>query len=249
LIGNTDAMNKSKVLDVNEIKEISCFISQHVKNIKIITLFGSFATKGYGNDIDIVLVTAPWEKDIKELDSYIGRKIRPICQKYPIDYFVIPINLVERHTNSAFLKLINSTGRLLYMDKEIINKWIVDAKVDYEQSCYLFRGGYYKGSCYFALQSIEKFLKSKLLFFGWELQKVHSIVFLVSELRYYKYPIHGVDDDELAFIDSIYKSRYPGEDGLLPYGNPTKDETLKAVNIAYRIGTAIGQGLDKLIIN
>ncbi|MGR3302093.1 MAG: HEPN domain-containing protein [Candidatus Scalindua sp.] len=241
-------IRKPNVLDIKKIKEISHFISQNLENIKIIILFGSFATKGQGNDIDIVLVTAPWEKDIKELESYIGKKIRPICQKYPIDYFVLPLNLIEKHTNSAFLKLINTTGRLLYMDKEIINKWIVDAKIDYEQSCYLFKGEYYKGACYFAQQSIEKFVKSKLLLFGWELQKVHSIVFLVSELGYYKYTIQGVDDEELTFIDSIYKGRYPGEEGLLPYGNPSRDEALKAINITYRIGAEMGQKLEKLTI-
>jgi len=237
-------MKESRALDIKEIKEISGFITQHVDTVKIIILFGSFAAKGRGNDIDIVLITAPWEKDIKELDSDIGRKIMPICRKYPIDYFVIPLNLLEKHTNSAFLKLINSTGRLLYMDKEIIDKWIADAKTDYEQSCYLFKGRYYKGACYFAQQSIEKFIKSKLLLFGWELRKVHSIVFLVSELRSYKFTFRGVDDEELAFIDSAYKGRYPGEEGLLPYSNPSQDETLKAINIAYRIGAIMGQHLE-----
>ena len=239
-------MKKGVKADIENIKEIVQFIIKNLDNIKRIILFGSVAEKNTGNDIDLALVTTSWNGDLSELYLDVGRKIRAICQKYPIDYFVFPLNLLNNYKNSPFFKIINSTGRILYMDAESINEWISDAKLDYEQSCYLFKGGYYKGACYFAQQSLAKFIKFKLLYFGWELQKVHPIAFLISELRSYGFTITDVTDDDLTFIDSIYKSRYPGEQGLLPYGDPSKNDAQKTINIAYRIGTVMGQKLKKL---
>lgn len=236
-------MKEANKADIKNIKEIVHFTIRNLDNVKRIILFGSVAEKDRGNDIDLVFVTAPYYGDMKELYIDAGKKIRAICQKYPIDYFIIPHNLVDNYRNSPFFRIINNTGRILYMDTESINEWISDAKLDYEQSCYLFQGGYYKGSCYFAQQSIEKFIKSKLLYFGWELRKVHPIVFLVSELKSYGFIMTDVSDDDLSFIDDIYKGRYPGEQGLLPYGNPSKNDTQKAIFIAYRTGTAMGQKL------
>jgi len=241
-------MEKTNKTNISNIKEVVQFIIQNLDNVKRIILFGSVADKNNGNDIDLALVTAPWVGDIKDLYLDVGRRIRIVCQKYPVDYFIIPINLLnnENYKNSPFLRIINHKGRILYMDTESINACISDARLDYEQSCYLFRGGYYKGASSFAQQSIEKFIKTKLLQFGWELQKVHQIVFLVSELKSYGYTITDVTDDEVSFIDNIYKGRYPGEQGLLPYGEPSQDDAQKAINIAYRIGAVMGQKLEKL---
>jgi HEPN domain-containing protein/predicted nucleotidyltransferase len=238
---------KGKSVDIKDTKEIVQFIVRNLDNAKRIILFGSVAEKEKGNDLDLAIITTSWEGHLKELYYNVGKKICAICQKYPIDYFVIPVNLVEKYRDSPFLKIINTTGRLLYMDKESLNEWILDAKLDYEQSCYLFKGKYYKGACYFAQQSIEKFLKSKLFSFGWELKKAHTVVFLASELKSYGYPLADITDDELAYIDSIYKGGYPGEQGLLPYGNPTENDAERAISIAYRIELAIGRELTQNI--
>lgn len=239
-------MNNRDKSDIKNLKEIVLFIKTNLSNTKKIILFGSVAKKNQGNDIDLAIVTTPWNGDLRELYQEVGKKLKAICQKFPIDYFIIPVNIVDIFKDSLFLRSINNTGRLLYMDNDSINEWINDAKLDYEQSCYLFQGGYYKGTCYFAQQSIEKFLKSKLLFLGWELKKVHQIVFLVSELISYGYTVTSVDDDNMSFIDSIYKSRYPGEQGLLPYGDPSRDDARKAIGIAHSIGIEMGHELSEL---
>jgi hypothetical protein len=70
-------------------------------------------------------------------------------------------------------------------------------------------------------------------------------VFLASELKSYGYLLADITDDELAYIDSIYKGGYPGEQGLLPYGNPTRNDAEMTISIAHRIGLATGQGLNK----
>ncbi len=82
----------------------------------------------------MAIKTEPFIGNLKEMDLTTGKKLRPLRQRYPIDYFVIPINFIEKFKNSPFLKLINTTGMLLYMDKDSIDEWISDAKIDYEQS-------------------------------------------------------------------------------------------------------------------
>jgi len=36
-------------------------------------------------------------------------------------------------------------------------------------------------------------------------------------------------DPDAIFLNSIYKGRYPTEEGLLPYGEPTRADAEKAV--------------------
>ena len=44
-----------------------------------------------------------------------------------------------------------------------------------------------------------------------------------------------LSDEEIMFIDGIYRGRYPAEAGLLPLGDPSRADADKAVNIARRI--------------
>ncbi|MBI5309197.1 MAG: HEPN domain-containing protein [Planctomycetes bacterium] len=55
-----------------------------------------------------------------------------------------------------------------------------DAKDELDMALYLLKGGYYKGSCYHAQQSMEKSIKACLLAKGWELEKIHNIERLLS---------------------------------------------------------------------
>jgi hypothetical protein len=38
--------------------------------------------------------------------------------------------------------------------------------------------------------------------------------------------------DDAIFMNSIYRGRYPTEEGLLPYGEPSRNDTEHAVSIA-----------------
>ena len=44
-----------------------------------------------------------------------------------------------------------------------------------------------------------------------------------------------LSDEEVIFIDSIYRGRYPAEKGLLPLEEPGEDDAAKALEIAGRI--------------
>lgn len=38
--------------------------------------------------------------------------------------------------------------------------------------------------------------------------------------------------DDAVFLNSVYRGRYPTEEGLLPYGEPTEADARRALNIA-----------------
>ena len=38
--------------------------------------------------------------------------------------------------------------------------------------------------------------------------------------------------EDAVFLNSIYKGRYPSEEGLLPYGEPTEQDARRAVSAA-----------------
>ncbi len=232
-------------LNHKELNDIVKFIVRNVDNIRRIILFGSVAQKGFGNDLDLALVTGPWKSDLKELDLIVAKRIKEICTKFPIDYFILPVNLIENHKNSIFLRMINTTGQILYMDKESLNEWVADAKLDYEQAICLSNGGYYKGACYYAQQCVEKLLKAKLFHYGWELKKTHSILQLTAELKSFGFTVEDIKEEDLFFLDSIYRGRYPGEQGLLPYGNPSMEESERSLLIATKVGTAMDIKLGK----
>ena len=105
------------------------------------------------------------------------------------------------------------------------------AKDELDMASYLLRGGYYKGSCYHAQQSMEKSIKACLLAKGWELEKIHNVERLLSIAGDFGISIN-VSEDDAIFIDSIYRGRYPAEAGLLPLGEPSDSDAKRALCIA-----------------
>ena len=102
----------------------------------------------------------------------------------------------------------------------------------------LFNSGHYCGACFHAYQSVDKALKGTLLHAGWELERTHSLRKLAAIGKRY-----GVEEilteDDMDFIDSVYRGRYPAEEGLLPTGAPTREE-------AERIIQAVSQSLPQI---
>lgn len=57
---------------------------------------------------------------------------------------------------------------------------------------------------------------------------------LVSIAAEYKLTI-DLSDEEVVFIDSIYRGSHPAEKGLLPLGEPSEGDAARALDIAGRI--------------
>jgi HEPN domain-containing protein len=200
-----------------------------------IFLFGSVARKGVGNDLDLLVLVDEKGRSIRDIELLIHRSLKPYYSKFSIDPFVFSLSKwFEYHKKgSPFLHLLAREGKVLFM-KNIVEEWTRQAREELEMATYLLGGGYLKGACYHAQQAVEKAMKAGLFRKGWELEKTHSSARLAAigkDLKL-KFPLL---EDEITFMDSIYRGRYPAEAGLLPLGLPSKEEAERAVKIAEKM--------------
>ena len=115
-----------------------------------------------------------------------------------------------------------------------MEEWFKQAFDELNMAEYLLAGRYFRGSCFHSQQSIEKSIKTRLIKEGWELERTQNIERLISIGEKYNIKV-PLSDEEIVFIDNIYKGRYPAESGLLPFGEPSKLDAQKAVDLAKRI--------------
>jgi HEPN domain-containing protein/predicted nucleotidyltransferase len=200
-----------------------------------IVLFGSVAREGSGNDLDLLILIEDGERSIEDAGSLVQNSLKPYYKKFSIDPFILPLSKCREYQKrgSPFLHLISKEGRMLFM-KDIVAEWINQARDELDMAVYLLQGGYFKGACYHAQQSVEKAMKAGLFKKGWELEKTHSAARLAAigqDLRV-KFPL---SEEEIVFVDGIYRGRYPAEAGLLPWGSPTREEAEKSVNLAGKL--------------
>lgn len=204
-----------------------------------IILFGSLAKEGVGRDMDLLIVTDEKAGGALKLNLLLHKPLKKFYHNFAIDSFIISQPLLNEYyaKGSPFLRLVCREGRLLYM-KNAIREWFRQAQDEVKMAEYLFEGGFLKGACLHAQQSIEKAIKAMLLDKGWELEKIHSIERLAAIARDYRIRLR-ISDEEVVFVDSIYRGRYPAEVGLLPYGEPSKTDAEKIIKIARRIYKSI----------
>jgi HEPN domain-containing protein/predicted nucleotidyltransferase len=200
-----------------------------------IVLFGSVARNNIGNDLDLAFFADCPPENIEHLRKSINLRLRPFYDRFAVDPFVFSISTVFDYNRkgSVFFDRIFSEGKVLFM-KETFKQWKSLAKEDLSTAQYLFSGEYYRGCCYHAQQSVEKQLKALLMEKGWLLEKIHNIRRLTALCSQYDVKFDLTDDD-IDFMDSIYRGRYPAETGLLPMGEPTKQDAENAVRISQKI--------------
>ncbi|MCL4427676.1 MAG: HEPN domain-containing protein [Deltaproteobacteria bacterium] len=207
-----------------------------------ITVFGSVAKNGTGNDLDIFVITNGVSDQKEEYRSLYGA-LKKYRKKFGIDQFVIQADSFKKLYNagSPFLNLIAREGRVLYM-KEAVKEWFNQSKNELDMARVLLKAGYPQGACYHAQQSAEKAIKFILLKNGWELEKTHDIDRLLEIGKKLKIKL-AVPDEDVEFINSIYEGRYPSEAGLLPYGQPSDKDAERAVKIAADVYNNINKNL------
>ena len=198
-------------------------------------LFGSVAREGTGNDLDLLVLIDESVKPVEDYGSLIHQSLKPFYKKFSIDPFIVSLSKWHEYQKkgSPFLHLISKEGKVLFM-KDIVEEWVKQAREEFDMAEYLLQGGYFKGACYHAQQSAEKAMKASLFKKGWELEKTHSAARLVAigkDLRV-KFPL---SEDDILFVDSIYRGRYPAEAGLLPLGSPTGEDAIKSIKLAEKL--------------
>lgn len=124
-----------------------------------------------------------------------------------------------------------------YMKKET-EEWIKIALEEYKSALCLFNERLYRMVCYHAQQSVEKVLKAVLIENNVDVARTHNIIDLKNSITKIGYAIELSSEDAI-FLNSIYRSRYPANIGLLPLGEPTKEDAEKAISIAKPIIEAV----------
>ena len=218
----------------NQIQEAVEAIVSTIHPISIV-LFGSVATKGKGNDLDLLIVIDEKQASVPETQMLVHRCLSGCYSRFAVDPFVVALDALREVSSrkSPFLRMIVKEGRVLYM-KDADREWMRQAREEMDMADYLFQGKFYKGCCYHAQRALEKGIKSRLLGKGWELEKTHSVARLVAISREFKVRL-GLSDEEIFYMDRIYRGRYPAEEGLLPFREPSASDAEKAIHIAGRI--------------
>ena len=198
-----------------------------------IILFGS-RVEGKDNessDIDLVIVK---ETEKRPLDRRIEVETLLADRAVPIDIVVYtPDEMRNLYSmGSPFIEEIVEKGRLLYMRKATA-AWIKEAEEELESANVLVEHGRFKSACYHSQQSVEKGLKAILLEKGQRPERTHDIVELHRAVTKTGSD-SGLSMEDAVYLNSIYKGRYPTEEGLLPHGDPSRADTERAVLSAKR---------------
>lgn len=113
-------------------------------------------------------------------------------------------------------------------------EWVRIAEEELQSADLLFENGIYRMVCLHSQQAVEKVLKALLTEQEIEFRKTHNIVDLVALLKTQGLSVN-LNHGEAGFLNAVYRSRYPPEAGLLPNGEPTRDDANKALAIARRV--------------
>ncbi len=224
---------------IKELEEISERLIDRYDPDRII-LFGSRATDRYDKNSDIDLLV------VKDTDQTpLGRQIEVQSllsdRAVPIDIVVYtPEEMRYLYSvGSPFVEEIVEKGRLLYMRKAT-SAWIKDAEEELESATVLFDHGRYKTACYHSQQTVEKGLKAIIIEKGRKPERTHDIVDLYNTVGEMGLdPVLSMED--AVYLNSIYRGRYPTEDGLLPHGEPSRSEAEKALSAARRLVESVRQ--------
>lgn len=115
--------------------------------------------------------------------------------------------------------------------KKETKEWTKIAIEELQAAEYLFERSLYRMVCYHAQQAVEKILKAILTEHETEFSRTHNILDLRNAVEGIGYKIPIIDEDAI-FLNSVYRARYPSDLGLLPSGEPTREDANKALTVA-----------------
>ena len=196
-----------------------------------IILFGSraFGSADEESDFDLLVVK---ETDRRPVERRIEVERLLVDRDVPLDILVFtPREMWDLYAaGSPLIETVVESGRVLYMRKATA-AWFADAREEVETAAILFGHQKYRGVCLHSQQGVEKGLKALLLEVGLRPPRTHDILELLNLVgaggARTEIPL-----DDSVFLNSVYRGRYPTEEGLLPYGEPTEADARRALSIA-----------------
>ncbi len=207
-----------------------------------IILFGSRArgTATQSSDFDLLVIQSTPQRPI---DRRIAVEKALADRGVALDILVYtPEEMRYLHSiGSPLIEEVIETGRVLYMRKAT-EQWMADADEELASARILHKHGMARSVCYHCQQSVEKYLKALIIEKGDAPEKVHDIVELLRHAQRLGWTV-AMEMDDAILLNSVYKGRYPSEEGLLPHGDPTKADAARALKAA----TAVSDSVRRLV--
>jgi HEPN domain-containing protein/predicted nucleotidyltransferase len=198
-----------------------------------ILLFGSRATQGARSDSDIdLLIVKDTEVPPRERRAEVERLLAD--RALPLDICVYTPTELHRlfRLGSPFIEEVLDTARVVYMRKAT-EAWMREVAEEARMARLLTEGRFFRGACLHSQQTVEKGLKALILERGERPPRTHDVVELFNRVGALGYRF-AMSIDDLVFLNSVYRGRYPTDEGLLPHGEPTEGEAQQAVQTAER---------------
>jgi HEPN domain-containing protein/predicted nucleotidyltransferase len=207
-------------------------------NPERVILFGSHATGTARSESDVDLIVLK-ETDERPVDRRVRVESLLVDSALPLDILVYtPAEFRYLFAiGSPFIEEVIATGRVLYM-RRAAESWCAEAADELSSAHILFEHDHFKGACYHSQQCVEKALKALIVEKGERPERVHDLVSLAASARRLGWPVE-LSVDDAVLLNSIYKGRYPTEDGLLPYGEPTRADAERATAAADAVFRAL----------
>jgi HEPN domain-containing protein/predicted nucleotidyltransferase len=203
-----------------------------------IILFGSSAAGSVrdGSDIDLLIVK---ETDRRPLERSLEIEMLLSDRSVPLDLLVFtPLEIRRLYSaGSPLMEEIVENGRILYMRKAT-QTWINEATDEVQSARILLDHGKYRGACLHSQQGVEKALKALTVEKGKRPARTHDIVDLLQKAIADEWAVN-LPIDDAVYLNSVYRDRYPTEEGLLPHGEPAEEESRHAVDIAEKLVSQI----------
>ncbi|MGR3220020.1 MAG: HEPN domain-containing protein [Candidatus Anammoxibacter sp.] len=110
-------------------------------------------------------------------------------------------------------------------------EWVKIAVEEIESAKCLFGNSLFRMVCYHCQQGVEKLLKSILVEHKNAVPRIHNLLDLKNAVKELGFNT-PISDENTVFLNSVYRFRYPSDLGLLPWGEPGREDAQKAMDIA-----------------
>ncbi len=120
--------------------------------------------------------------------------------------------------------------------KKITEAWLRIAEEDLLMAEKAWELKIYRQVCFHAQQGVEKSFKALIIEKTGRIKRVHDLLELLGTLENLAISV-PIPVEEIDFLNRVYRLRYPPDFGLLPHGQPEKNDARRALEIAQAIFT------------
>lgn len=126
------------------------------------------------------------------------------------------------------------------MTKKLPELWLDYALDDLSSAEALLKADIFNMACFHSQQVVEKLFKAFIASYDQVIPRTRNLIRLNAICEDLYNSKLGVEDEWLLFLNDIYiDSRYPADFGVLPNGQPNKNDALKAFDYAKAIDAII----------